>query len=182
MSPQSHGVVSLAIFGILILLSALGLMGKISRAEYLSGIFWIIFVDIDHFIFKKGWKYFKDIPDRIFKRGGGGPADEVGHFPSWFHLWPGFILVWLWGFFFFLFIDSSFRFWFPFIFWLIHRTIDRFQKSDGRYPHYSFFYPLIKKLYYRKNGYPVKPPSEFIIDSTILLFVVLVLLGLLILK
>lgn len=176
-APQTHGLIDLVVFGIFILLSALGLAGKISLAEYLSGIFWGMMIDLDHLLY---WKYVKDIPARIFKRGGGGPADDIKPFPSWLHLWPGLILVLAWGFFFHS-INSSFRVWFPFVFWLIHRTIDRFQRSDGKYPHYPLLYPIIKKLFYRKRGYSIKSPAEFILDSTILLFTCFILLGLLLL-
>jgi len=180
-APQTHGVIDLTIFGIFILLSALGLAGKITFWEYLSGICWGVIIDFDHFLSKKGLKYLKDIPARVFKRGGGPPAEDVGNFPSLLHLWPGFILVWVWGILFHL-INPPFRIWFPFVFWLAHNVVEYYQRSDGKYPHYHILYPFIKKLYYREKGYPIKPPAEFILDSTILLVICLVLLGLQILK
>jgi len=181
-ASQTHGLIDLGIFGIFILLSALGLTGKITFWEYVSGIFWGVLIDFDHFISKKGLKYLKDIPDRIFKRGGGGPSEDIGNFPCLFHLLPGFIIVWLWGLAFHHFSHSPFRFWFPFVFWAVHTIIDYLQRSDGKYPHYHILYPFVKKLIYQKKGYPIKSPAEFIVVSTVFLVVVYVLFGLLILR
>ncbi len=177
-SPQTHGAISLAIFGIFILLSALGLANKITFWEYVSAIIWGIFIDFDHFL---NWKYVKDLLKRI-KRGGGMPGEQIEQFVSWLHVFPGLVLVWVWGIAFHWFVPS-FRIWFPFLFWAIHMTVDFLQKDPtGKFPHFSLLYPFDKKKYMPKHGYPVKPPWEFILDSFVLLLVALVLLGLLILK
>jgi len=171
-APQTHGTVTVIIF---MGLSALGLIGKITIWEYLSVIFWGFLIDLDHLI---SWKYVKDLPDRIFKRGGGAPQ-EGADFVSWLHIWPGLLLVWAWGFV-FNNLFPGFKIWLPFPFWLIHIIIDYFQRSDGKFPHYHFLYPLIKRKYFRKKGYPIKVPAEFIIGGFILLIICFAVLGFLV--
>jgi len=173
-APQTHGLVSFAILAVFLLLAALGLTTGITFWEFVSTIIWGVLFDFcDHFT---SWSYLKDIPARI-KRGGGMPAKDVKIPISWMHLWPGFCLVWVWGFG-FNFFDSSFRCYLPFIFWATHVVIDRFQKNLDYDPHRSFWYPIIKKTYIPKQGYPIKPPAEFIISSGIWMIISFLLLGL----
>jgi len=178
-APQTHAVMDLLLVGILALLAALGVFHKITLWEYLSVIFWGFLIDFDHLL---SWSWVKDLPNRIFKRGGGAPKAGLKAFPSWLHLWPGFILVWLWGIVVVRFFEPTFRLWLPFVFWSIHVVIDYYQRSEGVAPHLHFFYPFNKKLYYREKGYPIKRPVEFILDSFILALVCLVLVGFIIAK
>ena len=152
-------------------------MGKITFWEYFSVFLWGVAIDFDHFL---SWSYVKDLPARI-KRGGGMPARDVKIPISWLHLWPGFVLVWLWGFAFHYFV-SSFRLYIPFVFWLLHVVTDYFQKNLDYNPHRSPLYPFHKKTWVPKFGYPIKSPSEFILGDHIWMVISFILLGILILR
>lgn len=176
-APQTHGLASISIIFVFILLAVLGLAAKITFWEFISALFFGVGIDfLDHF----SLSYLKDIPARV-KRGRGMPAKDVKILVPWLHLWPGLILVGIWTILFRI-LTPSFRIYLPFIFWVIHIVVDRFQKNLNYDPHRSFWYPFSKKTYIPKHGYPIKPASEFIIDSALWMAIAFVLLGLLILK
>ena len=169
-APQTHGLITVILLGII------GWVSKISNWEFFSAILFGVGIDFFDHIWSKS--YVKDILRRI--REGGAPADDVKIPISWLHLWPGFVLAWGWGTVFY-FLDFDFAIYFPFLFWLAHVSVDKFQK-DSKFPHRSFFYPLNRKKIIPKIGYPVKPVIEFVIGSLIWMAICFVLLGLLILK
>ena len=175
-SPQTHGLFTVSILAVFLLLSILGLAGEITLWEYFSAILWGVFIDLEHFFY---WSYLKDLPSRI-KRGGGMPSKQAQGKKAWLHMWPGLLVVIAFGFFFHLVVASSFRWYFPLIFWAIHVLLDYFQNS----PSYSFFYPYHTREELRppKRSYPVKPPWEFMLSSAIWMIICFVLLGLLIFK
>lgn len=175
-SPQTHGLFTVSILGIFLILSVFGLAGLISPLEYFSAILWGVFIDLEHFFHGS---YLKDLPNRI-KRGGGMVSKEAQGKKAWLHMWPGLLVVIIYGFFFCWVINPSFRWYFPLIFWAIHVLLDYFQNS----PSYSFFYPYPTKeeLPPPKWNYPVKPPWEFMLSGAIWMVICFVLLGLLIFK
>ena len=172
-SPQTHGIITLFIWGIL---SVFGLVIKVTPWEFVSILFFGIGIDLDHLV---SWSYLRDVPSRI-KRGGGMPAKEAMISTCWLHLWPGLVLACLWVIISCCF-DSSFRVYLPFVFWLVHLAVDYFEKNPSN-PHLSFWYPFSQKKTFTKNGYPVKSPAEFIINSAIWMLIALVFLGIMIFK
>jgi len=176
MAPQTHGLITLMIVGIFVLASALGLTKQVSLLEYVSILIWGVGIDIDHFLNANGKAYFKDVLRRS-KKGGGKISGDIKSLICIFHIWPGLVMVWMWGFgmrYFF----RDFRPWIPFVFWAIHVIIDRFQNTpEFTFGHINFFYPFLKKEKRVEKGYPMKPPWEFILDATLAILALFVLVG-----
>ena len=176
-SPQTHGLISVSLLSVFLVLAAAGLM-KLTLWEFTNALLWGVFIDLDHMVSKR---YIRDLIPRILKRGGGMPAKNI-ELISWLHLWPGLILVIVWGVFFNLVFRNSplyLPFYFPFLFWSVHVIVDRFQKNPTYMPHKSFWWPFSKRTFIPKKGYPVKPPAEFIINSAIWMLIAFILLALL---
>ncbi|MBD3282303.1 MAG: hypothetical protein GF387_01720 [Candidatus Portnoybacteria bacterium] len=172
-APQTHGLISIFILFLFIFLASLGLVGEIGIWEFFSVLVWGVLIDFDHLIYPA---YVRDLFRRVLE--GGSPKKGLDNFVPWFHTWVGFLLSWIWGFGFHWFVNSDFLIFLPPLVWYIHFLVDIFQKTEEA-PRYSFFYPFIKKRYYRNNGYPIKPAGEFIIGSFIWMIVAFVLLGIL---
>ena len=170
-APQTHFVIAFVFRAIL----EFAFKIKLSLEELFSIYFWGSLMDfVDHFTSPS---YVKDIISVRFKRllkGGDFGAPSVGvKIPKcWFHLWPGAVLAWLWGFG-GLIVNFSFMIWIPFIFWFQHVLTDKFQKNDGSYPHYPFIYPVLAKKWEKRRGYPIKSRTEILI-STFLAFLVVI--------
>lgn len=169
-APQTHLVVT----GLVRIIILKAFKRDFSIVEWISCYFWGFGLDlIDHFT---SLSYVKDIPVRIrrFLKGGdlGGPSKGVKIPICWLHLWPGFLLVLLYGAVFNRLFDS-FLIWIPLLFWLSHKLLDDYQKNDESAPsYYSFFHPWRPK-WARKRGYPIKSRIEIMIFSP---FAVLVLI------
>lgn len=186
-APQSHGLIGMASFVIFLLLGGLSLVGKISFWDYFSVCIWFFLLP-DAVDICLSRSFLKDLFSRIFKRGGGPPAKDVKVPIAWAHTIWIFLLIWtlyvfvLYSVAVFIF-HSSFNIWLSFVssfvLWSIHVAIDHLQKGDV---HYSPFYPLHKKTWILKWGYPIKPPAEFILGETIWMLISFMLLGILILK
>jgi hypothetical protein len=170
-SPQTHGLVTVIT---LLVLQAIG--KSISTAELWLAIGFGVAIDIDHFT---SWDFVKDSFHRI--KTGGAPDKGVKIPIPWLHLWPGLILAVLTGSIVYV-IQPAIVFYWPLVFWTIHRLIDYGQKNEEYYPHYHLLYPSYKGTWSIKWGYPAKPPVEFIIGSHVWMVVAIILFALLIAK
>lgn len=177
-SPMTHGLIGMGALGGLLVLVVLSLFSRPNIWEYVSVFIWTVGFDFVDPFFSKS--YLKDLWNRIFERGGGPPAEHVKLMVPWFHVLPGLVSVWIYSIGLYIVVifvfNSSFRIWLPFVFWALHVLVDHFQRDTKQY---SPFYPLHKKTWRTKKGYPIKPPAEFIFNSFIWMMISFVLLGLL---
>lgn len=162
-TPQAHGILTI------LALIIFRFFDKITYWEYVSALIWGMGIDVDHF-FVWSWSYWKNVCRRVCN---GEPENDSRHPASWLHLWPGVILVlfysWLsarW--------QSPFRFYLPFVFWFVHVGFDFLQKSEHPYP----WYPLTKKFWQPKWGYPNKSPKESRLCCLVFMVLVFVLFAL----
>lgn len=153
-TPQAHGLLTI------LTLIIFRFFGKITFCEYLSALIWGMGIDVDHF-FVWSWDYWKNVCRRICN---GQPENHSKHPASWLHLWPGMILVFFFGYSLARW-QSSFRWYLPLVFWLSHAGFDFLQKSEHPYP----WYPLIKRFWEPRWGYPNKSPHEIKVCCALLI-------------
>lgn len=166
-APQTHFV---ATFGFRMAFTVIS-----GVAFTVSQLFWVYFwgclMDfLDHFTSSSYTRdvFFVRMP-KFFKGGDfGSPSQGVKNPNCWLHIWPGAIFSLVCG----LALFPQAIWWAPSFFWFQHVLLDKFQKNDGSYLDIPFFYPLKKKKWHLRDGYPIKSRKEILI-STMLAFMVL---------
>ena len=174
-APQTHFVVTWVLLRTYLYKRGLVLY---SLEGIVTSIFAFVFgflIDIDHFLgAPKSYK--EDLKGRlkkILKMQGAPPVKGVDFPIDWLHGWLGLILAFLWGAFLYGFFPNLISFFIPFVFWFVHRIIDKFQENNELSPYYhSFWYPFNQKKYVRKWGYPIKSQAEIIVSNVSFVLIV----------
>lgn len=167
-APTTHAVVSWVILRAYLYKKGL----QLYSVEGVIGVFCAFFFGVafdffDHFLgapesFKEDLKVRFN---KMLKLQGAPPTKGVEIPIDWMHGWLGLILVLLSGFVLYIIFPHSILFVVLFAFWLVHVAIDKLQRTDETSPYKcSFWYPIKKRKYSQKWGYPIKPRAEIVVS------------------
>ena len=163
-APTTHAIISWAILRVYLCKKGLQLYSFEGMvAGFCAFFFGVAFDFFDHFLgapesFKKDLKVRLK---RMLKFQSAPPSKGVEFPVGWLHGWLGLFLILVSGFVLYSLFPHSILFVLPFVFWFVHVAIDKLQRNDETAPYnYSFWYPINKKKYSQKWGYPIKSQAE----------------------